>query len=204
MRLPVWFLLLIAVAGCAIGPAQKDPPATYDLGAPHGYAPNQPRIRASLLVHNIAAPAWLDTTAIVYRLGYRDAGRQQVYANSRWAATPGTLLAQRLRGRLAAASDGGIVNGADNVRPDCTLRIELDDFSQVFDSAESSRVVVLARASLVNVGRRALQAQKSFSVERAAATANAEGGARALALASDELIEDVTAWVAAVLATEKK
>lgn len=204
MRFPVTFLALIALAGCAIGPTQKDPPATYDLGAPHSYAPNQPRIRASVLVHNITAPAWLDTTGIIYRLGYQDAARQQVYANSRWVAAPGTLLAQRLRSRIAAATDGGVVNAADSVRPDCSLRIELDDFSQVFDSAASSRVVILARASLINAGKRTLQAQKSFSVERAAASANAEGGVRALALASDELIEAVTAWIAANLAAQSK
>ncbi|MBI4192298.1 MAG: membrane integrity-associated transporter subunit PqiC [Betaproteobacteria bacterium] len=196
--------LALLLAACSLGPASKDAPATYDLGAPRAHAANQPRIRASLLVHNVAAPGWLDTPAIVYRLNYQDAARQQIYASSRWAAAPAALLTQRLRGRLAAASDGGVIGVADSARADYTLRLELEDFSQVFDAADASRAVVIARASIVNVARRSLLAQTSFTVERAAASANAEGGVRALAAAGDELIEAVVAWAAASLAREKK
>ena len=64
--------------------------------------------------------------------------------------------------------------------------------------------MAVARASLVSVAKRTLLAQKSFSIERAAASANAEGGVRALAAAGDELIEAVAAWAAASLAQEKK
>lgn len=196
-------LLAFLLAACALGPATKDTPATYDLGAPRSY-PGEQKIRASLLVPGIVAPAWLDTAAIVYRLNYHDAARQWGYANSRWAAAPGSLLAQRLRARLAAASEGGVVVSADGARADYALRIELDDFSQVFDSVNASRTVVVARASLVNIAKRTLVAQKSFTIERAAASANAEGAVRALAAAGDELIEAVTTWTAANLAQEKK
>ena len=197
-------LLALLLSACSLGPAQKDAPATYDLGAPRHYAANQPRIHASLLAYNVVAPGWLDGHAIIYRLDYQDATRQLSYANSRWAAPPAALLTQRLRGRLAAASDGGIINAADSARADYTLRIELDDFSQVFDAGDASHAVVVARASIVNVAKRTLQAQKSFTVERAAATPNAEGGVRALAAAGDELIEAVVAWIAASLTPEKK
>ena len=117
---------------------------------------------------------------------------------------PAALLTQRLRGRLAAASDGGVIGIADGARADYTLRVELDDFSQVFDAVDASRAVVIARASIVNVARRTLQAQKSFTIERAAASANAEGGVRALAAAGDDLIEAIVTWTAASLAPEKK
>jgi len=199
---PVLGALLLA--GCALGPSQKDAPATYDLGAPRSYVASQPRILASLLVHAVTAPAWLDTPAIVYRLNYQDAARQQAYANSRWAAAPAALLTQRLRGRLAAASDGGVIVAADGARADYTLRVELEDFSQAFDAADASRAVVTARASIVNVATRTLLAQKSFSIERTAARANAEGGVRALGSAGDEMIEAVATWAAASLAREKK
>jgi len=194
----------LLLAACSLGPAQKDAPATYDLGAPRSIVANQPRIRASLLVHAVAAPAWLDTTAIVYRLNYQDAARQQAYANSRWAAAPAALLTQRLRGRFAAATDSGVIGVADNARADYTLRVELEDFSHVFDTADASRAVVMARASIVNVAKRTLLAQKSFSIERAAASPDAGGGVRALASAGDEMIEAVTAWAAASLAQEIK
>ncbi len=203
MRALALTLVGVLLAACSLGPATKDVPATYDFGAPRN-PPAGLKIRASLLVQSIAAPAWLDTSAVVYRLNYQDAARQQIYAQSRWAAPPASLLAQRLRARLAAASVGGVVTIADNARADYALRIELDDFSQVFDSLNVSRAVVAARASLVDTAKRTLVAQKSFSIERAAATANAEGGVRALAAAGDELIEAVAAWTAASLAQDKK
>lgn len=198
----VVFALLLA--GCSLGPAVKDVPATYDMGAPRNYASSQPRIQASLLVYSIVASGWLDTPNIVYRLNYQDAARQQTYAASRWALAPAALLTQRLRSRLAAASDGGVTGVADGARADYTLRVELDDFSQVFDTAGASRAVVIARVSIVNVASRTLQAQRSFTIERVAASANAEGGVRALAAAGDDLIEAIVAWTAASLPPARK
>jgi cholesterol transport system auxiliary component len=201
---PLSLLALMMVAGCTLGPVPREATSTYDLGAPRTYSQSQPRIRPSLLVQDIGTPAWLDSTAIVYRLEYRDPGRQFVYANNRWASPPGALLVQKLRSRLAAASDGGIVNPRDSARADYALRIELEDFSQVFDSADKSRGVVLARASLIDGARRSVKAQKVFSVERGASGANAEAGITALAAASDELIDGITVWVAATLGAERK
>jgi len=195
-------LCAILLAACSLG-AQKDAPVTFDFGAPHANSGAQKTISRTVLVHGIAAPVWLDTQAIVYRLNYQDGARQLSYANSRWAAPPAALLTQRLRGEIAAVSSAGIVSVADSARADYTLRLELEDFSQVFDAADRSRVVVSARASIVNVGKRALLAQKNFSFERPAGSANAEGGVRALAAAGDELIGAVVTWTAASLAADK-
>lgn len=204
MKKAIAALLLLVLSACSLGPTQKDTPATYDLGALPAPGASPPRIRASLMVHGIAAPSWLDSQAIVYRLNYQDAARQQVYAHSRWAAPAAALLTQRLRGQLAAASDGGIIGLADSARADYALRVELEEFTQVFDAVDTSRAVVVARASLVNVSRRVLHAQKTFTVDKPAASPNAEGGVRALAAASNEMIESVVAWAAASLAQEKK
>ena len=198
----VWLVLMLGA--CSLGPPQKDAAATYDLGGLPAPTTGQPRIRASLLVHAVAAPSWLESYSIVYRLNYQDAGRQLTYANSRWAAPPAALLTQRLRAQLAAASDGGILSVGDSARAEYALRIELEEFSQVFDTAAASRGVIIARASIVNVTRRALHAQKTFAIDRPAASANAEGGVRALTLASGELIDAVVAWTAASLAQDKK
>jgi cholesterol transport system auxiliary component len=204
MRTALAVSLVLTLAACSLGPAQKDLAPSYDLGIATPAPAGQPRIKASLLVHAVAAPSWLESSAILYRLNYQDGSRQLAYANSRWTAPAAALLTQRLRARLAAASDGGIVNIADSARADYALRIELEEFNQVFDTAEASRAVVVARASLVSVARRNLFAQKTFSLERPAASANAEGGVRALAGASGELIDAVVAWTAASLAADKK
>ncbi len=195
--------LVAALAACSLGPEKKDAAATYDLGAASAATSGQPRIRASLLVHAVAAPSWLESYSIVYRLNYQDAARQLTYANSRWAAPAAAMLTQRLRTQLAAASDGGIVNIADGARAEYALRVELEEFSQVFDTADASRAMIVARASIVNVPRRTLYAQKTFTIEKPAASANAEGGVRALAGASSELVDAIVAWTAASLAQDK-
>ena len=204
MRTMLVLLLAATLSGCTLGPEKKDAAATYDLSGAPSSAAGKTRIRATLLVQPVAAPGWLESNAIVYRLNYQDAARQLNYANSRWAAPVASLVAQRLRAQLAAASDSGIVNLADSARADYALRVELEEFSQVFDTAEASRAVIVARASLVNLARRSLQAQKTFTIDRPAAGANAESGVRALSAGSAELVDAIVAWTAASLAQDKK
>jgi cholesterol transport system auxiliary component len=204
MKTAITILLALTLGACSLGPAQKDAAPAYDLGAAPAPTAGAARISGSLLVHAVAAPSWLESYSIVYRLNYQDAARQLTYANSRWAAPVGSLLTQRLRAQLAAASDGGILTIADSARADYAIRIELDDFSQVFDTAQESRGVIVARASIVNVARRTLLAQKTFTVAKPAASANAEGGVRALAGGSAELIDAVVAWTATSVAQDKK
>ena len=204
MRTMLVLLLAATLAGCSLGPEKKDAAATYDLSGAPSSAAGKTRIRATLLVQPVAAPGWLESNAIVYRLNYQDAARQLNYANSRWAAPVASLVAQRLRAQLAAASDSGIVNIADSARADYALRVELEEFSQVFDTAEASRAVIVARASLVNLAKRSLQAQKTFTIDRPAAGANAESGVRALSAGSAELVDAIVAWTAASLAQDKK
>jgi len=204
MRTTLVLLLAATLSGCTLGPEKKDAAATYDLSGAPSSAAGKTRIRATLLVQPVAAPGWLESNAIVYRLNYQDAARQLNYANSRWAAPVASLVAQRLRAQLAAASDSGIVNIADSARADYALRVELEEFSQVFDTADASRAVIVARASLVNVARRSLQAQKTFTIDRPAAGANAESGVRALSAGSAELVDAIVAWTAASLAQDKK
>ena len=197
-------VLLFPLAACSIGPAPKDAASAYDLGAAPAAVQSQARIKSSLLVQPVGAPSWLDTYSIVYRLNYQDPARQLTYANSRWAAPAATLVTQRLRAQLATVSDGGVLSLADSARADYALRIDLEQFDQVFDSADASRGVIVARASIVNLARRSLTVQKTFTIEKTATSANAEGGVRALAAGSNELIDAIVAWTAASLAQDKK
>src|SRR5712691_2202880 len=179
----------LACAGCSIAPAPGPTVANYDFGpVPDGHPPQGPR--QALLVHDVSAPALLDSPLIHYRLAYRDSARPQVYAESRWVMSPASLFTNRLRGQFAAS--GGIVQPGDGARAGYALRVELDEFTQVFDAPGKSRAVVRLRASVL--GNRSLVAQRSFSVERAARTPDAEGGVRALIGASDEAIDQLIGW----------
>ena len=188
-------LSLALVAGCAIGPQSRDGLANYDFGLPRADIEAAPRLHHDLVVAAVSAPAWMDNSSIYYRLAYEDAARPQAYAQSRWVMPPAALLGQRLRATIARASTAGVFAPADGARADYTLRLELEEFSQVFDRADKSRAVVRLRAILIR--NRGLVAQQIFAIERAAATPNAEGGVRALIAASDEAGNGVIDWLAA-------
>ena len=102
------------------------------------------------------------------------------------------MLTERVRARFAGASRG-VVTAQDGAKADYALRIELEDFSQQFESAQASKGAARLRASLIDQNTRALHAQRTFSAERPAAP-NAAGAAQALAAASDAVIEELVAW----------
>ena len=189
-----------ALAACSLG-QKTEQPATYDLGAPRSQPAAKPAIAAVLYLPEATAPAWLHGPGIVYRLNYENPPRPQPYALSRWTAAPAALLTERLRNRFAAAAAKGIVTGADGVRADYLLRVELEDFSQSFDAPNASRVSLQARVSLVSLATRMLVAQRAFAVEQAAPTPDAPGAVTALSAASEEFVEGVLRWTERELAS---
>ena len=188
-------LTLALLAGCAIGPKSREGMANYDFGLPRTDQEAHPRLQQDLVLAAVTAPAWMDNTGIYYRLAYQEPNRPRAYALSHWVMSPAALLGQRLRASIARASKAGVFAPADGVRAGYTLRLELEEFSQVFDAADSSRAVLRLRASLMR--QRGIVAQQAFSLEHAAATPNAEGGVRALIAASDDAGEKLVDWLAA-------
>lgn len=198
------YLFLLCITGYCLSactllnPEKRAPPAVFDLGPQPSYAkPAAAAIEATLLIPAINASAWLDNTGMQYRLMYRDASRPEAYAQNRWAVAPALMLTERLRARFAGAARG-VVTAQDGARADYVLRIELEDFSQSFDSTQSSLGAVRLRASLIDVTTRALQAQRTFSAQRPAAP-NAPGAAQALAAASDGVVEELLVWATQTL-----
>ena len=184
--------VLVALPSRTLGPAPVPEPVSYDFGAmPVSSGPV--KIRQSLLVQDVAAPNWMDSPAIFYRLAFRDAARPQAYSGSRWVMPPAILVTNRLRQKMAAAS-GGVVVPADGIRTSNVLRLEVEDFVQVFDAPGQSRAVVRLRASLL--GNRALIAQRTFTIEQPSATPDAEGGVKALTAASEQAIDQIVDWTA--------
>ena len=190
----VLLLSLAVLAGCAIAPQSRDGIASYDFGLPRSDKEANPRLQHDLVVAALTAPAWMDNAGIYYRLAYQDAARPQAYARSRWVMPPAALLGQRLRASIARANTAAVFVPADGVRADYTLRLELEEFSQVFDQADKSRAVVRLRASLIR--NRGIVAQQSFGIEQAATTPNAEGGVRSLVAASDAVGNLLIDWLA--------
>jgi cholesterol transport system auxiliary component len=192
---------IAALAGCAAirNPA---PVAIYDFGLQPfpaqlsaDDAEGNKQLRTSLLIADTIAPAWLDSTSIHYRLAYDDPTRFFAYRSSRWASTPAKLLTQRVRTRIAAINERGVMNPGEGTRADYILRLDLEEFAQVFDTPSRSSAIVQLRASLVDRATRYAVSQRSFGVELPAPTANAAGAVKALTEASDQLIESLIGWL---------
>jgi cholesterol transport system auxiliary component len=181
----------LLAAACSLAPAQRAPITTWDFGpAP---APSSARLAGTLLVLPVEAPAWLDSPAMVYRLAYADQAEPRIYANSRWVASPSVLLTERLRATLAAAG-AAVATPGDGIRNGRTLRVEVEQFDQIFDAPAASQGVLRLRATLVVDGR--LGAQKVFEARGPAGGADAKGGALALGAAADRAIGELIGWLA--------
>ncbi|MEI7430791.1 MAG: hypothetical protein WCL27_10070, partial [Betaproteobacteria bacterium] len=131
------------LAGCASAPGSSV--VVYDFGLPAARLPDEDRW--SRLALEVKAPAWFDSLNVDYRLAYEDPLKQREYSGSRWAANPAVLIAQHLRQQLGTAS----LNSS--LTADCLLRVELQEFSQVFDSPQQSRGLLQATVTLSSAKR---------------------------------------------------
>lgn len=183
MRRLLLSLFVMLLAACGGGAKSISNVASYDLGAVQP-APNN-RIVASLRSIDVFAVAWLDSSAMQYRLLYAANQRRQSYAESRWVAPPAELVGHALRKRMLSGAAGGA----------CRLRVDLDEFAQVFDSANASRAVLEVRVQLVAPTGGEILARRSFSLSRPAASADASGGAAALSGAVETLSAELHDWL---------
>jgi cholesterol transport system auxiliary component len=178
--------------GCATDTVQSR--SEYDLGTLRTQPANAtPLTLPAVSVADVKAPAWLDGERMFYRLSYTNDQQPRSYANSKWTMPPAQLFVERLKSRLAQ-SGGVVVSASDGALNVPILRVEADDFSQVFDSATQSSVRVAVRAALYD--GRFLREQKLFVQQIPADSADARGGAAALATASDAIINEMAVWLA--------
>ncbi|AEK64031.1 ABC-type transport auxiliary lipoprotein family protein [Collimonas fungivorans] len=186
------FLAIALVAGCA---SKIDAPTQYDLGLlPPAAATAAPSLPAVSLA-DVNAPAWLDNNMMYFRLAYANQLQPRPYAGSRWTMPPAQLFQQRLKSRLAQAG-GTVLALSDAALNIPVLRIDMDDFTQTFDTPSHSLATLQVRASLFN--GRTLLAQKSFSRQAATPSADAAGAASAFVAANDGVIDDLMGWLATV------
>ncbi len=175
--------------GCA-SPQAPVSKAVYDFGpALDAPVPSAPTRRGVLALPELEAASSLDSPAMLYRLQYSDAQQLRPYAQARWSAAPAQLIRQKLRDALSAQ---GPVVGADSPAIH-VLRIELEEFSQIFESPERSIGLIRLRASLF---RGDLLVSQTVILGRAnAPSPDAAGGVRALSQATDSAISQLQAWL---------
>jgi cholesterol transport system auxiliary component len=195
-------VLALALAGCSALPDKPVQQTMYDFGpepaAPAATAPARP----ALVLPEVEVSGALETTALLYRLGYDNPNELRPYAYARWSAPPAQLLRQRLRevlGRERPVLDGSAAASLSRrgANPPPVLRVELEEFTHLFESPTASQGVLRVRCTLLenSAGGERLVAQRSFSVQRPATSADASGGVRALAEASSVAAQDIAAWL---------
>lgn len=207
-------MISLALIGCAL-PRNDADVLLHDFGPGARQAKPGDRMAAlpALELAPVQASTALGGTALLYRLMYADAQQPQAYARSRWSVPPAQLVDQRLRERLGlrrAVLHPGAVTPPRSARAASAalaataepallkLQVELEEFSQLFDTPDSSSALVRLRATVLahRTTGDALMAQRSFIVQQSAPTADASGGVQALAATTDQAIAELETWLA--------
>jgi cholesterol transport system auxiliary component len=179
----------LLLSGCA---SQKGEPTTqFDFG------PAMPPVTAAapigaIVITDATGSSALENERMFYRLSYADALQARSYANSRWTANPLQMMTQRLKTRIAQ-SGAKVLSETDASNGIPILRIDVDEFVHDFRSAAQSEGQVALRASVFK--GHVLVDQRSFARTPAAGSAEAAGGARALAASTDAIAADIVAWL---------
>ena len=196
-------LITALLGGCAL-PEKPQRATLYDFGP--GLVATAPSTRLAplppiSLAEVDASPAF-DGNAVLYRLAYTDANQLRPYAQARWSMPPAQLVHQRLRAALSqrravlGADEASALATPDGARPRI-LRVDVEEFSHLFDAPEKSNGLVRLRATLLEAtpAGEKLLAQRSVIVQRPAASGDAPGGVRALADATDAAVQELQQWL---------
>lgn len=196
---------VMILAGCSALPEPPVRPALYDFGpglqasGPAGAQAPLPPL-ALETVDNASLPDGV--SVVYYRLAYADAQQLRPYQAARWSQPPQQLMRESLQARLGQrraviGTGGALATARVDGLPPAVLRVELEEFSQLFDSPGESKGVVRVRCTLLENtgGGERLVAQRSFNVQRPAPSADAPGGVRALTAATEAAAQDIASWL---------
>ncbi|QKV54647.1 ABC-type transport auxiliary lipoprotein family protein [Comamonas antarctica] len=191
------------LAGCSVLPRPPAQPVRYDFGPAPEVAAAAEAPRPAIALAEIEAPGLRDSeTAVLYRLAYAESQVVRPYQLARWTLPPAQLVQQRLSsglGRTRPVLLGGDGTAQPKVqgRTPAVLKIELEEFSHMFRSAQDSVGWVRMRATLIDRQAQGdvLLGQTTLVAQQPAATADAAGGVRALTQATDQTIAALEAWL---------
>ena len=234
----LFLIFFLTLTGCTL-PRPGNTPLVFDFGP--GPLHTQPSTRiAPLPPLEFSTPQTstaLNSTAVLYRLGYADAQQLKPYTLARWSMSPAQLIGQRVRAQLglrraivspgditpprpprpaaakpapdlagtstgiakaaAAAATGLAPPPTNGAEPLLNLHLELEEFSQLFDTPDKSSGILRLRATVTQRGTagESLLAQRSVIVQQAAPTPDASGGVKALTAATDVAIQEIEVWL---------
>lgn len=177
-----FFLAAMLLSACSFLPDRPVSPALHDFGSVENFKRLQCGSEEAWSAVSVEAPLWLQDENIRYRLRYADPTRIRFYAQDQWLAAPSSMLAQRL----------SLANCGQGFR----LKIRLLEFEQVFDEAQSARVIMVFRASAQRPSSEPIVGEKLFSFSVASPSADAKGAVNASARLLDEVLNALQNWLA--------
>lgn len=185
---PVLLIALAMLAGCAGIPRSGAVVSIYDFGPPAATPSHATANGGRQMALEVRAAPWLDAPSITYRLAYDEPLKRRQYTESRWASPPASLLAQHLlqETRLVNASGGAVTS--------CVTRLSLQEFSQWFETPQTSYAIVQGQVDVLD-GKRRIVASQNLRAQTRAASADASGGVSALVAASGELAAQLDDWL---------
>ena len=132
----------------------------------------------------------LNATAVQYRLSYDNDHELRPYALARWSMSPAQLVQQQIKLALTAR---GPVLAEGQGSPTHALKIELEEFVQVFEQPQVSQGRISLRATLLKGSQ--LVSQIRVQTSATAPSHDAAGGVRALTQATDEAARQLVTWL---------
>lgn len=196
-RTPAAFVFAALAAACSVmTPVPADAPVLHvlDAKAPAVAAPPA-RTALALEVGTPRAAPGFETAAMAY---VQKPYTLDYFAVHRWVEPPAQMLAPLLvRALEGTGAFRAVVYGAGGVRADVRLDTEVVRLQQSF-LTRPSRVELVLRAQVVDVGNRRVVATRTFEVARDAPADDPEGGVVAAnAAVAGALAEVATFAVAA-------
>lgn len=202
---PVAKLPLLELATPQSSAALNSPAVLYRLG----YADAQ-QLRPYTLARWSMPPAQLVGQRLREHLGLRRAivspGEIVVASPARPAASTVANAAPPVASAVSSparpVAPTAVTPAPPVARPEplLNLRLDLEEFSQWFESPDKSSGLLRLRATVTqrsSIGE-TLLAQRSFVARQVATTPDAAGGVRALAAATDQVIGEIEVWLGQV------
>ena len=198
------------LAACSALPQPPAQQALYDFGSRTSQEQTQAapaltttKVQAPLVLAAIKTSGLPDGgTPIFYRLAYANPLQLKPYSQARWARPAAQLIQQSLLSRLSEGRavldgrDGAVQALSTGVTP-AMLRLDVEEFSQVFSDTATSQGVLRLRATLTEItprGEKWLN-QGVFTVQRPAPSPDAAGGTQALVAATAEAGQQLDSWL---------
>jgi ABC-type uncharacterized transport system auxiliary subunit len=195
MRHFILLIICLSLSACIGVNKTRQNMIVYDFGLTVP-GKNQQLITLKIPVEEISTAEALNHSKMRYRLNYQNPARIFSYSESRWASTPSELLASRLStlSSLAPLANDTPLQNPNNKSANCSLKLKIETFDHVFQSASISEGIVQLNASLIEKKSKQIITNQLITASVSSATPDAQGGAGALQKASENALRAALNW----------